>query len=192
MIRFATGTTLVLFWLAVSSFAQGQKSEAQGSKLVNTNITESEVQAAQEGWGRALIKISEDFDAKGIKEATATANATLDGAYGYNFGSVLFKPTLAFGEHTFRTTKEGALSYFVGGNKNYPNDTGFALKGWRKYDFSNASVQIHGNIALTMGIVTLTDKNGKVTKVDKTWAFRKDEKGVVRIVLHHSSLPYAP
>lgn len=34
--------------------------------------------------------------------------------------------------------------------------------------------------------------SGKVTKVDKTWGFKKDEKGQLRIVLHHSSLPYTP
>jgi hypothetical protein len=27
--------------------------------------------------------------------------------------------------------------------------------------------------------------------VDKTWGFRKGDDGKVRIVLHHSSLPYA-
>jgi hypothetical protein len=44
---------------------------------------------------------------------------------------------------------------------------------------------------MTMGTVVLTDKDGKSTRVDKTWGFRKDEKGVVRIVLHHSSIPYS-
>jgi hypothetical protein len=39
--------------------------------------------------------------------------------------------------------------------------------------------------------VTLTDKDGKVTTVDKTWQFKKDDSGKLRIVVHHSSLPYA-
>jgi hypothetical protein len=38
--------------------------------------------------------------------------------------------------------------------------------------------------------VNLTDKDGKVTTVDETWGFKKDEQGKLRIVLHHSSLPY--
>lgn len=46
------------------------------------------------------------------------------------------------------------------------------------------------------GVPTITthpnDKKGQVTKVDKTWAFKKDDQGKLRIVLHHSSLPYTP
>jgi hypothetical protein len=43
-----------------------------------------------------------------------------------------------------------------------------------------------------MGRVMCTDKNGDVTKVDKSWGYKKDEAGTLRIVLHHSSLPYQP
>ncbi len=158
----------------------------------NTNITEAEVKAAQDGWGKALIQISDDYTSGGISKAKATANAVLDAAYGYNMGVVLFKPTLAHGEQTFRTTKAGALSYFVGDDKAYSGDSGFALKGWKKYEYKNAGVYINGDLALTQGHVILTDKDGKVTTVDKTWGFKKDGKGQLRIVLHHSSLPYQP
>ena len=43
-----------------------------------------------------------------------------------------------------------------------------------------------------MGFGTFTDKDGNVTKVDKTFGYKKDAEGNVRIVLHHSSLPYQP
>jgi hypothetical protein len=167
-------------------------SESFGKTIVNKNITEAEIQSAQEAWGKALIQISKDYDSKGIKKATETANAVLDAAYGYNEGAVLFKPTLAYGEKTFRLTKESALAYFVGGNKSYPDDSGFALKGWDKYEYKNAGVYVNGDLALTMGNVILTDKKGKVTIVDKTWGFKKDSQGKIKIVLHHSSLPYSP
>ena len=121
-----------------------------------------------------------------------TAAEALDAAYGYNIGPVLFKPTLTHGEQTFRTTRDGALAYFVGGNPEYPNDKGFALKGWQKYEFKNAAVYINGDLALTTGNIYLTDKSGNVTVVDKTWGFKKDQNGKLRIVLHHSSLPYSP
>jgi hypothetical protein len=160
--------------------------------VVNTNITEADVRAIQEGWGKALIQISDDFASGGLTKAKATAGAVLDGAYGYNMGVVLFKPTLTHGEQTFRTTRAGALAYFVGDDKAFPNDSGFALKGWKKYEFKNAGVFINGDLALTQGHVILTDKAGKVTVVDKTWGFKKDDKGQMRIVLHHSSLPYQP
>ena len=159
---------------------------------VNTNITEADIKAAQDGWGKALIQISDDYAAGGITKAKATANAVLDAAYGYNMGVVLFKPTLTYGERTFRTTKEGALSYFVGNDKAYPEDSGFALKGWKKYEYKNAGIFINGDVALTQGHVILTDKDGEITIVDKSWGFKKDNKGQMRIVLHHSSLPYQP
>lgn len=157
---------------------------------LNHNITAADVKAAQDAWGKALIQISSDHRSGGIEKATATARQVLDQAYGYNLGPVLFKPTLASGDTTFRTTYAGALAYFVGGNPQFP-DKGFALKGWTKYEYKNAGVQINGDLALTMGHVMLTDQDGKVTKVDKTWGFRKGDDGKVRIVLHHSSLPYS-
>lgn len=161
-------------------------------KVLNTNITLEEVEKAQKAWGAALISISKTNKEKGRDEAVAVANAVLDGAYGYNMGPVLFKPTLTVAPQTFRPTKEGALAYFVGGNSAFPNDSGFALKPWTKYEFENNAIHITADLALTMGKVRLTNDKGEVTEVDKTWGFKRDNQGVLRIVLHHSSLPYKP
>ena len=163
-----------------------------GRSTVNTNITEAEVEAAQKAWGQALIKISKDFDESGLAKAKKTAEAVIEKAYGYKLGTVLFKPTLAYGEQTYRTTAKGALAYFVGSDKDFAQDTGFALKGWRDYTFKNASVFINGDTALTMGDVILVNKKGETTTVNKTWGFKKDSTGQIRIILHHSSLPYQP
>ena len=83
-------------------------------------ITEAEVLAAQKGWGDALVAISMEYETKGFDAAKDLAEDVLDSAYGYNMGPVLFKPTLAYGEgqQTFRTTHDGALSYFVRGAPN--------------------------------------------------------------------------
>ena len=54
----------------------------------------------------------------------------------------------------------------------------------------NAGVIITGNSAISMGNVSLTDSKGNVTTVDKTWGYVRDGEGKLRIVLHHSSLPY--
>jgi hypothetical protein len=154
-------------------------------------ITEAEVRAAEKAWGDALVTISRDYETGGIDKARATASAVLDAAYGYNLGPVLFKPTLTQEPQTFRLTKAGALAYFVGHDRvNYPNDDGFALKNWRSVEVQDVGIQINGNVANTMGKVVMRDKDNKVTTVDKTWVFKKDDKGVVRIILHHSSLPY--
>lgn len=158
--------------------------------VYSANISEAEILAVQKGWGDALIQIGNDYASGGYVKAKATANAVLDAAYGYNMGPVLFKPTLTVAPQTFRVTKEGALAYFVGGDSKYPKDTGFALKGWKKVDVENAAIHINGDVASTMGHVIFTDKDGKKTTVDKTWAFKKDDMGKIRIVVHHSSLPY--
>jgi len=155
-------------------------------------ITEHQLTQARENWGNALVAISKAYEDGGIEAATDIANQALDSAYGYNLGPVLFKPTLSGGEQTFRPTRAGALAYFVGQNDEYPLDVGFALKGWREVVSETSASFIQGDVAMWMGWVTFTDKDGNVTKVDKSWAYKKDENGTLRIVLHHSSLPYQP
>lgn len=169
--------------------AAATKHIGNSATVVTSNITEADVLSAQRAWGDALVKIAKDYEDGGIAKAKATAGAVLDAAYGYQFGPVLFKPTLTTAPQTFRPTREGALAYFVGGNKSFPDDTGFALKGWRSVEIRNLAIQLHGSTALSMGNVLLTDKLGKVTTVDKTWGYVRDDKGALRIVLHHSSLP---
>lgn len=159
--------------------------------VFNGNISESEVIAAQRAWCDALVSISKTNAEKGQPAAKALASEIIDAAYGYQMGTVLFKPTLAAPPQTFRTTKEGALAYFVGGDKKYAGDTGFALKDWATCRAANAAIHINGDVATSMGNVMITDSKGKLTTVDKTWKFKKDDAGKLRIVVHHSSLPYA-
>ena len=155
-----------------------------------TEITEQELAGARKIWGDALIAISRTFEEEGIDAARVVANGALDTAYCFHLGPVLFKPTLASGEQTFRTTREGALAYFVGHSEEYPGDGGFGIKGWRSVVAETAASFIQGDVAMWMGWVTFTDKNKGITKVDKSWGYKRDETGTLRIVLHHSSLPY--
>ncbi len=165
---------------------------AASALVVNQAITETEVLAAQQAWCKALVDISQTADKSGQPAAKALAEKVIDAAYGYQMGAVLFKPTLTVAPQTFRTTRAGALAYFVGGDSAFPKDTGFALKGWKACESKNAAVFIAGDSATTMGNVMITGKDGKVTTVDKTWKFVKDDAGKLRIVVHHSSLPYSP
>jgi len=157
---------------------------------MNTNISEQQVLNTQKGWCNGLLAISKAYATGGFVAAQATASKILDQAYGYQYGAVAFKPTLTQNPQTFRNTKVGALAYFVGGNPAYPNDKGFAIKPWRTCAIRNQVIQLHGNLAITMGNVDLTDSSGKMTTVDKTWAFVREPDGEIRIVLHHSSLPF--
>ncbi|ALB43611.1 MULTISPECIES: hypothetical protein [Nostocales] len=176
----------------VNSTTTKPTSSNSKTSVVNISITEAEVLAAQKAWGEALVSISTTYDEKGIAAARKLADNIIDQAYAYQSGLVLFKPTLTTGDQTFRTTHKGALSYFVGGDSSFPKDTGFALKGWRKVEIRNAGIFILGNTATTMGNVSITDKTGKVTTVDKTWQFIRGGDGKLRIIVHHSSLPYSP
>lgn len=155
-------------------------------------ITEQEMADAREAWASALIAISKAYEDEGIDAARELAGKVLDMAYGYGLGPVLFKPTLASGEQTFRPTREGALSYFVGNNKDYPLDAGFGVMGWRTVEYETSASFIHGDVAIWMGRAIFTNKDGSVTMADKSWGYKRDEAGDLRIVLHHSSLPYEP
>lgn len=155
-------------------------------------ITSDHLAAARSAWGNGKIAISKAFEEGGIDAARQTASAHLDAVYGYNLGPVLFKPTMASGAQTFRPTKAGALAYFCGHSDEYPLDAGFAIQGWRAMESVTSAEFIEGDIAMWMGWVSLTDKDGNTTKVDKSFGYKKDADGVLRIVLHHSSLPYEP
>ncbi|MDJ0663935.1 MAG: phosphoribosyl-AMP cyclohydrolase [Acidimicrobiia bacterium] len=156
------------------------------------SISEADLTSAREAWGNRLIAISAAFEAEGIDGARSVADRMLDDLYGYDHGPVLFKPTMASGEQTFRPTKKGALSYFVAHDSEFPLDTGFGLKGWRAARSETAATFIEGDVAMWMGWVTVTDKDGLDTTVDKSWGYKKDPAGIVRIALHHSSFPYQP
>lgn len=160
-----------------------------------TAITYDEVNAAQQAWCDALVKIGKLKEEGG--DYKTFASEVLSSAYNYDNGKVFFKPTLAFGDQTFRNDKKGALAYFVGGDSDYPNDKGFALTPWVKARYDNAGdknegIQIYGSIAITMGNVWVTGKDGKEVMVDKTWVFKKGKDGKLKIIVHKSSLPFAP
>lgn len=155
-------------------------------------IVEADLAGALQAWGDGLVAVSEAFDADGIERARPAASEMLDGLYAFAERPVLFKPTLASGDQTFRPTKQGALSYFVAHDADYPLDGGFALKSWRACRSETAASFIDGDVAMWMGWVIVTDKDGQETKVDKSFGYQRDDDGVLRIVLHHSSLPYQP
>lgn len=158
-------------------------------------ITYDEVNAAQQAWCDALVEIGRLKETGG--DYKGYAEKVLSEAYNYDYGKVFFKPTLAFGDQTFRNDKRGALAYFVGGDANYPDDKGFALKPWVKARYDNAGdnnqgIQIYGSVAITMGNVWVADKEGNEVMVDKTWVFKKGKDGKLRIIVHKSALPYNP
>ncbi len=153
-------------------------------------INETELAEARAAWGDGLVAISRAYDDGGIERARAVAGDILESLYGFEFGPVLFKPTLSGGAKTFRTDRTGTLSYFIGHNPDFPQDTGFGLKSWREVSSQTSSVFVEGDVAMWMGWVTFTDRNGDAVKVDKSFGYRRAADGRLKLVLHHSSLPY--
>merc|ERR1711937_1020167 len=110
--------------------------------------------------------------------------------YNYAESPVLFKPTLA-AEEQFRDTFDKALSYFVASNNACPEDKGFAIKGWTAVRF-DGEIITEGSVGMAMGNYFFTTPEVDESKVEYSFGYMLDEDGKVRIILHHSSLPYAP
>lgn len=169
-------------------FALGMREQVTGP------ITEAQVNAAQQAWCDGLVRIAQVHARGG--DAKAEAAEFIDATYDYSQGKVFFKPTLASGPRTFRPTRAGALAYFVGGDADFPEDTGFALKGWTKARYDNNAaengIQIHGDLAITMGNVYVTGPDGQEVMVDKTFVFRRCADGKLRLCVHKSALPFGP
>ena len=181
--------------VAFSSLVCAQVQAKPVVQVFNTSITEAEVDQIQKGWCDAVLAISDAYQNGGYDAAKAKASAVIDTAYAYKFGPVAFKPTIAIGDKTFRTTRDGALAYFVGPDPTIPQfrdkKLGFATyRHWVNCEIKDYVMQLLGNTANTMGQVILTDSQGQTAEPEKTWTFLREIDGSVRIVLHHSSAPF--
>ena len=84
----------------------------------------------------------------------------------YDFGTpdepLLFKPTLA---DVIRLDREGARSYFVGGDPHYPNDHGFPQPGYTScFPERSRSGYRSGRLGyMDMGQYTFVDGEGNAT-----------------------------
>ncbi|MEM8486445.1 MAG: phosphoribosyl-AMP cyclohydrolase [Bacteroidota bacterium] len=153
-------------------------------------ITMDEVTAVQQAWGEGIVAIGAAFTEDGDYRALAGDHVNkfyhfVDGA------TVLFKPTLA-AEDQFRGNFEEALSYFVGTAGS--EDKGFAIAPYTNVRWENEGTVISedGSMAMAMGNYFFTGTDGNETKVEYSFGYAKDANGDLQIVLHHSSLPYAP
>ena len=150
-------------------------------------IIKAEVLNAQKKWSDGLLDIGKLYSVNaGYKQESANYLSEL---YGFHMGEVLFKPTLASVQQ-FRLTKEDALSYFIGGNSNFHEDSGFALLGWKAVRFENIGIKIEGNIAIAMGNYFFLKEDNSELKVEYTFVYKKDDSGKLYIILHDSHFPY--
>lgn len=150
-------------------------------------ISQNQIERIQKTWGDGIIRIGRLFLNKA--DYSSEAEEMIRNLYGYEEGTVLFKPTKVSDEQ-FRLTSDSAISYFVGGNPSFPEDKGFALNPWQKVRFENSGFILMKHYAVAMGNYFFTDYSGEETKVEYTFGYYLSENGNLRINLHHSSLPY--
>lgn len=148
-------------------------------------LSEKSILEAQKKWAEGIVQIGKVKTSGG--DYKAEAKKLIDSLYAYDSGKVLFKPTKAK-EEQFRESYEKAHSYFVKGVVG--EDKGFAINPWKKVRFDNRDIMILDDVALVMGNYFFTSMDDQEVKVEYTFGYRLDDKGNVKIVLHHSSLPY--
>ena len=149
-------------------------------------VAVEDVEKAQQAWGDGIVAIAAAHSSG--MEYVETARNHIQSLYAYDIGPVLFKPTMAVKEQ-FRSTFEGALSYFVASNGECPEDKGFAIKNWKKVRFENENIIINESTAIAMGNYFFTAPDGEEIKVEFTFGYVIDSIGTLRINLHHSSMP---
>ncbi|MEM1444435.1 MAG: hypothetical protein AAGF84_00110 [Planctomycetota bacterium] len=156
----------------------------------STVILAPHVHTAQQAWADAIVALGQArVEGAPRENLVELAGEALDQLYAYDLGPVLFKPTRAV-DRPFRSTREAALSYFVGGD--IAEDAGFALQPWVHVEFINDQIMPLGDSTLAMGRYVFTEATTlrRVT-AEYTFGYRRDAQGRVRIHLHHSSVPYS-
>lgn len=163
---------------------------AQSNDSDPAPITKQEVNAAQQAWGEGIVEIGEAYTEDGNYREIAADHVREFYAFNGD-ATVLFKPTLA-AEDQFRGDFEEALSYFVGTEGT--EDSGFAIAPYTDVRWENEGTVVDedGDMAMAMGNYFFTGTDGNETKVEYSFGYTKDEDGNLKIVLHHSSLPFSP
>lgn len=151
------------------------------------DLTVDRVSEFKTAWGEGIVNIGAVHTAGGDYEDAARDHILTFYAYGKDI--VLFKPTLA-SEDQFRGSFDEAMSYFVGGD--ISEDGGFAIAPYTNVRWENEGTSIIGDVALAMGNYYFTTTDGSEVKVEYTFGIEQMADGELKIILHHSSLPFDP
>jgi hypothetical protein len=151
------------------------------------HIKEAEVKNAQAQWANALVEIGQL--AHDWQRARDLAEIHIKNLYDFS-RPLLFKPTRA-SKAPFRHCFPSCLSYFVGQNPEFPEDTGFALVPWSRVVFDQPHLAERGDVAVAMGHYRFVNREHPIgLKVEYTFGYHRNADKEIKIFLHHSSLPY--
>ena len=140
----------------------------------------------QNKWANGIVEIGKTKN--NFEESVSVTTKFINELYDFENGNVQFKPTKA-SEKQFRNDFESTLSYFIGNNTDFSEDSGFALNPWVSVEFENDSLNVYDDISIAMGNYFFTDQNGDKTKVEYSFVYKKVGNSL-KIILHHSSLPF--
>ena len=148
-------------------------------------MREEDIINIQKEWSSGIVRMGElSNDRDSLESFTSDF---LDKIYDFD-NQVLFKPTKAANEQ-FRNSKGSAYSYFIAGDdRECQEDNGFALSNWTEILFDNSNIIINEDIAIAMGNYTFKNEASKI-KVEYSFVY-KNYGNKIKIILHHSSLPY--
>ena len=154
---------------------------------IKTKEIEKKVLIIQKEWANSIISIGKAFLNK--QDYLDITDKFLDRLYFFNKGKVLFKPTKA-SHKQFRRSKNEFISYFIGHDKVSDEDKGFALEPWKSIYFENFDTMFFENILISMGNYFFTNYQDEQIKVEYSFGYMLDNKSILKIVFHHSSVPY--
>jgi hypothetical protein len=157
--------------------------------MINYTSTEisKNISDIQQKWGNSIIEIGKAYLDK--KDYLKLTENFLDELYYFNQGKVLFKPTKA-SHKQFRNKRNEFISYFIGHNKVSHEDKGFALEPWKDIYFQNFDFITYDDIVISMGNYLFTDYENKKTKVEYSFGYMLNQESKLKIIFHHSSIPY--
>eukprot|EP00439_Symbiodinium_sp_Y106_P015939 s537_g2.t1 len=142
-------------------------------------------------WADGFLRIGQQQQTSPAA-ARKEAEKFVDELYGHGRKPVLMKPVNTTSK-PFRTTRAGVVSSFVGGNEEFPEDTGFAIGPvrWDAIRFDNVGFSVEGSQALAMGHYHFRDSfTGNESALEYTFGYFRDEDGKLRINFHFASAPY--
>ena len=147
-----------------------------------------EIKAAQETWGKAVVGVGA---ASSREEARSLAVKLVEELYAIDGGELLFCPTKA-SVNQFRASLKDVVSYFIGGDPDHEEDSGFALEPWSSVRFENAGIIEREDVGIAMGNYFFGRADGSELKVEYSFVYVRGASGSLEIQLHHSALPYQP
>lgn len=179
--------TFVLFFAVVVILCSSCNSK--GSKkfedLPMSPISKSEIIAFQNAYGTSFNGVSDAIADETYYELKAKEH--IDNFYSFDESEVMFK----IGhddDQPFRYSHSGLLSYLIGKNKAFPNDTGIAKAKWRKIDWNNMGTIMERDVAIAIGKVTMENDEDTIHQ-NYTMVLKRNEKGKIKLVAHKISIP---